>query len=178
MQHYSGLEEAVFRNIRACKELSQTTRTAYGPNGKHPVPAVRYVCMKFLVMLCSNKTNIRETHLSKWISMPFRNEQNGHQPLGEAVCYQRCCNNSQRAWGEEIAAFGQTNCILEQRNSTVLFNVFMFYRCNILPPKWSWWHPTCKSRRLEMVQILYWFLLELCWSWLKSCSGWGCLCQR
>ncbi|MEQ2193936.1 hypothetical protein XENOCAPTIV_018831 [Xenoophorus captivus] len=27
------LEEAVFRNIRACKELSQTTRTAYGPNG-------------------------------------------------------------------------------------------------------------------------------------------------
>lgn len=39
IQHYSGLEEAVFRNIRACKELSQTTRTAYGPNGKHPFPA-------------------------------------------------------------------------------------------------------------------------------------------
>lgn len=35
LQHYSGLEEAVFRNIRACKELSQTTRTAYGPNGKN-----------------------------------------------------------------------------------------------------------------------------------------------
>uniref|UniRef100_A0A667XPB8 T-complex protein 1 subunit theta n=1 Tax=Myripristis murdjan TaxID=586833 RepID=A0A667XPB8_9TELE len=32
-KHYSGLEEAVFRNIRACKELAQTTRTAYGPNG-------------------------------------------------------------------------------------------------------------------------------------------------
>uniref|UniRef100_A0A3Q3FHQ9 T-complex protein 1 subunit theta n=1 Tax=Labrus bergylta TaxID=56723 RepID=A0A3Q3FHQ9_9LABR len=32
-KHYSGLEEAVFRNIKACKELSQTTRTAYGPNG-------------------------------------------------------------------------------------------------------------------------------------------------
>uniref|UniRef100_A0A8C5DCW2 T-complex protein 1 subunit theta n=1 Tax=Gouania willdenowi TaxID=441366 RepID=A0A8C5DCW2_GOUWI len=32
-KHYSGLEEAIFRNIRACKELSQTTRTAYGPNG-------------------------------------------------------------------------------------------------------------------------------------------------
>ncbi|XP_077596282.1 T-complex protein 1 subunit theta isoform X2 [Stigmatopora nigra] len=32
-KHYSGLEEAVFRNIRACKELSQTTRSAYGPNG-------------------------------------------------------------------------------------------------------------------------------------------------
>ncbi|CAB1431674.1 unnamed protein product [Pleuronectes platessa] len=32
-KHYSGLEEAVYRNIKACKELSQTTRTAYGPNG-------------------------------------------------------------------------------------------------------------------------------------------------
>ncbi|CAL8364789.1 unnamed protein product [Lota lota] len=32
-KHYSGLEEAVFRNIKACKELAQTTRTAYGPNG-------------------------------------------------------------------------------------------------------------------------------------------------
>merc|ERR1712131_182278 len=32
-RHYSGLEEAVFRNITACKELAQTTRTAYGPNG-------------------------------------------------------------------------------------------------------------------------------------------------
>lgn len=33
-QHYSGLEEAVYRNIQACKELAQTTRTAYGPNGE------------------------------------------------------------------------------------------------------------------------------------------------
>ncbi|XP_053561962.1 T-complex protein 1 subunit theta isoform X2 [Bombina bombina] len=32
-KHYSGLEEAVYRNIQACKELAQTTRTAYGPNG-------------------------------------------------------------------------------------------------------------------------------------------------
>ncbi|KAG7280206.1 hypothetical protein CRUP_037567 [Coryphaenoides rupestris] len=31
-KHYSGLEEAVYRNIKACKELAQTTRTAYGPN--------------------------------------------------------------------------------------------------------------------------------------------------
>ncbi|KAF5927568.1 hypothetical protein HPG69_016207 [Diceros bicornis minor] len=32
-RHFSGLEEAVYRNIQACKELAQTTRTAYGPNG-------------------------------------------------------------------------------------------------------------------------------------------------
>lgn len=30
---YSGLEEAVYRNITACKEFSQTMRSAYGPNG-------------------------------------------------------------------------------------------------------------------------------------------------
>lgn len=33
MQHFSGLEEAVYRNINACKEFAQSVRTAYGPNG-------------------------------------------------------------------------------------------------------------------------------------------------
>lgn len=32
-QLYSGLEEAVYRNISACKQLAHTLRTAYGPNG-------------------------------------------------------------------------------------------------------------------------------------------------
>ncbi|XP_033635398.1 T-complex protein 1 subunit theta-like [Asterias rubens] len=32
-KHYGGLEEAVYRNITACKELAQTTRSAYGPFG-------------------------------------------------------------------------------------------------------------------------------------------------
>lgn len=32
-QHYSGLEEAVIRNITACKDFAQSVRTAYGPNG-------------------------------------------------------------------------------------------------------------------------------------------------
>lgn len=30
---YSGLEEAVYRNISACKEFSESLRSAYGPNG-------------------------------------------------------------------------------------------------------------------------------------------------
>jgi T-complex protein 1 subunit theta len=34
-RHFSGLEEAVFRNIDACKELARTTRSAYGPNGQN-----------------------------------------------------------------------------------------------------------------------------------------------
>uniref|UniRef100_D3TM06 T-complex protein 1 subunit theta n=1 Tax=Glossina morsitans morsitans TaxID=37546 RepID=D3TM06_GLOMM len=30
---YTGLEEAIYRNIDACKEFAQTMRSAYGPNG-------------------------------------------------------------------------------------------------------------------------------------------------
>lgn len=30
---YSGLEEAVYSNLTACKEFAQSVRTAYGPNG-------------------------------------------------------------------------------------------------------------------------------------------------
>jgi hypothetical protein len=33
-RHFHGLEEAVYRNINACKELSVVTRSAYGPNGE------------------------------------------------------------------------------------------------------------------------------------------------
>lgn len=33
-KHYSGLEEAVYRNIDACKELAATTRSAFGPLGQ------------------------------------------------------------------------------------------------------------------------------------------------
>lgn len=34
-KHFSGLEEAVLRNIDACKELADTTRSAYGPFGQN-----------------------------------------------------------------------------------------------------------------------------------------------
>lgn len=30
---YSGLEEAVYRNINACKQFAKSVRSAYGPNG-------------------------------------------------------------------------------------------------------------------------------------------------
>ncbi|XP_056015957.1 T-complex protein 1 subunit theta-like [Ostrea edulis] len=33
-KHYSGLDEAVYRNIEACKELAATTRSAFGPLGQ------------------------------------------------------------------------------------------------------------------------------------------------
>ncbi len=33
-KHFSGIEEAVMKNIEACKGLAQITRTSLGPNGK------------------------------------------------------------------------------------------------------------------------------------------------
>jgi len=32
-KHLSGLDEAVLKNIDACKQLSTITRTSLGPNG-------------------------------------------------------------------------------------------------------------------------------------------------
>jgi T-complex protein 1 subunit theta len=32
-KHYKGLEEAVYRNIEACKQLTQILRSSFGPNG-------------------------------------------------------------------------------------------------------------------------------------------------
>ncbi len=39
-QHYSGMEEAIFRNINACKEMAQIVRTSFGPNGAHQTALV------------------------------------------------------------------------------------------------------------------------------------------
>jgi len=32
-QHYSGTEEAVFRNIQACKDMAKIVKSSFGPNG-------------------------------------------------------------------------------------------------------------------------------------------------
>jgi hypothetical protein len=40
-KHLSGLEEAVLKNIDACKELSAITRTSLGPNGGFKLIKVR-----------------------------------------------------------------------------------------------------------------------------------------
>ena len=32
-QHFAWIDEAVLRNIEACKQLSTITRTSLGPNG-------------------------------------------------------------------------------------------------------------------------------------------------
>jgi len=36
-KHFSGTDEAILRNIEACKELAKITRTSMGPNGTFEV---------------------------------------------------------------------------------------------------------------------------------------------
>ena len=33
-KHFAGIDEAVMRNIEACKNMAQITRTSLGPNGE------------------------------------------------------------------------------------------------------------------------------------------------
>lgn len=43
----SGLEEAVYSNLTACKEFAQTVRTAYGPNGMNKM-IINYLEKQFV----------------------------------------------------------------------------------------------------------------------------------
>ena len=47
LQHFSGLEEAIYRNISACKQFMQTVRTAYGPNGMNKL-VINHIQKQFL----------------------------------------------------------------------------------------------------------------------------------
>ena len=58
LQHFHGLEEAVFRNINACKELAVVTRSAYGPNGMAAYANVH--CSSWLLS-CTVEPLIRDT---------------------------------------------------------------------------------------------------------------------
>lgn len=58
-KHLSGLEEAVMKNIEACKGLAQITRTSMGPNGapcarpaQHPPAQTPAHCLPLLPAGC------------------------------------------------------------------------------------------------------------------------------
>ena len=57
-QHFSGLDEAVLRNIDACKEMAKTTRSNYGPNGEYKQSSDR--CYKLNQAGLSNYCNTQE----------------------------------------------------------------------------------------------------------------------
>lgn len=66
-KHFSGVEEAVMKNIEACKELAHITKTSLGPNGAlnmdNLAPAVLQ-CQQILVTAESTAVNICDTECS------------------------------------------------------------------------------------------------------------------
>jgi hypothetical protein len=53
-KHLSGLEEAVLKNIEACKALAQITRTSMGPNGELTRSDRGSNCTRKLPNLCQH----------------------------------------------------------------------------------------------------------------------------
>lgn len=56
-EHLSGLQEAVLRNLAACKELSDVTRTSFGPNGMNKM-VINHIDKLFVTSDCA--TMLRE----------------------------------------------------------------------------------------------------------------------
>jgi hypothetical protein len=91
-KHFSGVEEAVMKNIDACKALAQMTRTSLGPNGKSRavqslacgIPAM---LLQFKLMLAAHK-HIDHPTCVHLVGCCCRDEQDGHQSFRKALCNQ------------------------------------------------------------------------------------------
>lgn len=84
-KHLSGLEEAVLKNIEACKQLAQITRTSMGPNGG--ISNAASDCVD--VAAAGPPPPDGSVHNCFTLpALPCRHEQDGDQPPREAVCDQ------------------------------------------------------------------------------------------
>jgi hypothetical protein len=54
-QHLSGLDEAVLKNIEACKALSQLTKSSMGPNGTRIFATIAAVAVAFQYVIFAAK---------------------------------------------------------------------------------------------------------------------------
>jgi len=70
-KHLSGLDEAVLKNIDACKQLSTITRTSLGPNGNdlfYPFSCLRFLTHpEWMLHLQIPKVNI----FIMWVCVRF-----------------------------------------------------------------------------------------------------------
>jgi len=60
-KHYSGLEEAMYRNIEACQQLSKMTRSALGPHGMNKM-VINY--LEKLFVTSDAATILKETDIN------------------------------------------------------------------------------------------------------------------
>lgn len=76
-KHFSGVEEAVMKNIEACKALSQMTRTSMGPNGMNKM-VINHLERLFVTSDASTIVNELEVHhpAAKLLAMAARAQEN------------------------------------------------------------------------------------------------------
>jgi hypothetical protein len=116
-KQYSGVQGVVLKNIEACKQLSKVTRTSLGPNGSSALSlsvifSIFYLsCPEsyFIFSICASHVSL--VFMFGLVSVVLnRSEQDGDQPLGEAVCHQRRRHHSARdghyAPGRQDAGLG------------------------------------------------------------------------
>ena len=97
-KHMSGLDEAVIKNVEACKQLSKITRTSLGPNGacaspqifkkkQNPASNRRSTFSRGSATIRPSPTRRVPSHVLTSRRVPSRvyidrHEQDGHQPFG------------------------------------------------------------------------------------------------
>ena len=65
LQHLSGLEDAVLRNIQAVAELSDLVRTSFGPNGAISTPSRAHFCSNSRCKIIAGRNKLLINHLGK-----------------------------------------------------------------------------------------------------------------
>ena len=89
-QFFAGIEEAVIRNIQACKEFSNTVKTAYGPNGMNKI-IINHFDKLFLTSDCG--TIVRELEVQHPAAKPTPVARCAQQRGRVSPTGINCCRN-------------------------------------------------------------------------------------
>lgn len=88
--HVSGMTEAVYKNLEACKELSKIAGTSMGPNGAFVLPGKRAPLLQHCgkpQLIQMNVGAVCNSELNRSTTL-CRHEQDCDQSFGQDVCDQ------------------------------------------------------------------------------------------
>jgi T-complex protein 1 subunit theta len=101
---FAGLEEAVIRNIQACKEFSNTVKTAYGPNGMNKI-IINHFDKLFLTSDCG--TIVRELEVQHPAAkMIVQASSMQEQEVGDGTCFVVIFAGALLAHAEDLVRMG------------------------------------------------------------------------
>ncbi|KAF0304636.1 T-complex protein 1 subunit theta [Amphibalanus amphitrite] len=105
-RHFSGLEEAVYRNIHACKEFADTVKTAYGPRGMNKM-VINHI--EKLFVTSDAATIIRELEVEHPAAkMMILSSQMQEQEVGDGTNFVLIMAGALLASAEDLLRMGLT----------------------------------------------------------------------